>query len=146
MYQWVMRRVVAVLLVSVVGAVGLAGCSMLPFTDNRDDGSLSNSLMIEVRVASDTDTAKGLEVKVDARNNPHRFSERDVPLEYVDKFEVPLDIPIPLSGVTVEETSAEDASWISCTITLDGDVVAEQRVSGAGKTAVCEKKLRISPQ
>ncbi len=101
-------------------------------------------MVIEVEVDSDAPSAARMRVEVDAGNDPHRVEDVSVP--YTETFQVPLNTPFPLTGTTVEATASTEANWISCRITLDGKVVAEQRVAGAGAGAVCEKKLRVGPQ
>ncbi|OZF26164.1 hypothetical protein [Rhodococcus sp. 14-2483-1-2] len=127
-------------LTTVFGALAMTGCA--PWSQSEP----TTSMVVEVEVTSDAAMAGTLHVEVDAREDPQRVREQDTPLPYAATFEVPLDVPFPLSGSTVEATASEQASWIACRIVQDGAVVAEDRAEGAGAIAVCEKKLRAGPQ
>lgn len=130
---------------TVVGMIALAGCGMLRSPGGPDTGT-SAAMSVEVQVTSDANTAGQRSIDVDARKSPQRVDQTDEPLPYQRQFTVPLDTPFPLRGTTVEATAAPGASWIACSITLDGDIVAERRVEGDGAIAVCEKKLTVGPQ
>jgi hypothetical protein len=125
--------------------VSVTGCDSLPFGGGETTGT-SGLMAVEVEVTSDAATATGVRVEIDARDSPKRVEARDVPLPYTETFEVSMDTPFPLTGTSVEATSDAGANWISCRITLDGEVVAEERADSAGTTVFCEKKLRIGPQ
>ncbi|ORI26020.1 hypothetical protein BJI47_01055 [Rhodococcus sp. 1168] len=126
-------------------AVTLTGCDSLPFGGGDSTGT-SDSMIVEVEVTSDSASATGVRVEVDARNDPERVETTDMPLPYAETFEVSLDTPFPLTGTSVEAIADAGASWISCQITMDGEIVAEERAEGAGATVFCAKKLRIGPQ
>lgn len=130
---------------TLISMIAMAGCGMLPSPDEPDTDT-SAVMSVEVQVTSDANTAGQLSVDVDARKSPQRVDQTDEPLPYQGQFTVPLDTPFPLSGTTVEATAAPGASWIACSITLDGAIVAERRVNGDGAIAICEKKLTVGPQ
>lgn len=126
-------------------ALTSTACGGGPFGGEQADGE-SGGLAVAVEVTSDTGSAARIRVEVDARKDPRRVDRADVPLPYTERFPVPLDTPFPLHGASVEAAAGAEATWIACRITLDGEVVAQQRADGAGAVAVCEKKLRIGPQ
>ena len=50
------------------------------------------------------------------------------------------------SGTSVEAAADSSADWMPCRVSLDGDVVAEQRADDPGAVALREKTPRIGPQ
>lgn len=119
-------------------------CGTLDAAGDDDDHS-AGAMSVDVVVESDAATAANVRVDLDAREDPQLVDEAAAALPYEQTFEVQLDVPFPLSGARVEATAADDATWVSCTVTLDGDVVAEQRQDGAGSVATCESELRLGP-
>lgn len=130
-------------LVALSGCAGGAGSSGSPGTPW---GGSADAMRVEVEVTSDAPTAASLRVKLDARADPQLVEKQQPALPYEQTFEVALDRPFPLDGTSIEAVAADGATWISCRITLDGTVVAEDRATGAGAAALCEKKLRLGPQ
>lgn len=130
----------AAALLTLSGCAGGAGSPGAPGAGSAD------AMRVEVEVTSDAPTAASLRVKLDARADPQLVEQQEPALPYEQAFEVPLDRPFPLDGTSVEAVAADGATWISCRITLDGSVVAEDRATGSGAAALCEKKLRLGPQ
>ncbi|XID93369.1 hypothetical protein ACF3MZ_02190 [Paenibacillaceae bacterium WGS1546] len=108
-------------------------------------GKDSDVIIVEVVIESDGDSATDLEVDINARKNPESvyFDSIDVP--YREEFAVSKDAFIPLTSTLVKAEKADDASWISCTILYDGEVVANHRSRGDRAQAVCEKAFRLGP-
>lgn len=127
-------------------SLALAGCGVLPGSGGDAPTQTSGTLLVEIMVSSDVDTAARIEMDVDAREDPQQSDDENVPLPFRQQFEVPTNVLFPLSGVSVEATAAPDATWIDCQILLDGEVIVEDRAKGSDATAGCSKELRLGPQ
>lgn len=125
---------------------GCAGNAGSPGSPGTSWGGSADAMRVEVEVTSDAPTAASLRVKLDARADPQLVEQQQPALPYEQTFEVPLGSPFPLDGTSIEAVATDGATWISCRITLDGSVVAEDRATGSGAAALCEKKLRLGPQ
>ncbi|RXZ78677.1 hypothetical protein EBB07_25940 [Paenibacillaceae bacterium] len=86
-----------------------------------------------------------LEVEINARKNPESVYFDSIEVPYREEFAVQKDAFIPLTSTHVKAGIDDDASWISCTILYDGEVVATHRSRGDGAKAVCEKTFRLGP-
>ncbi|WP_020620758.1 hypothetical protein [Paenibacillus daejeonensis] len=112
---------------------------------HQELGNKSEAIIVEVLVESDAAVATDLEVEVHARKHPESVAYDSITLPYREEFAVPKDTFIPLTSTRVTAALDEDGSWISCTISYDGEVVATHRSRGDGAKAVCEKAFRLGP-
>lgn len=129
---------------SALALLALSGCAWGGGPDGADRDAAA--MTIEVEIASAAATAARVRVVIDARNEPKRVDRTEEDVPYRETFRVPLNVPFPLTGTEVEATASGDATWVSCRVTLDGEVIAEQHSEGPGSIAVCEKRLRPGPQ
>ncbi len=104
-----------------------------------------DSIEVTVSIASDAGTAIDLVIDVDSPNASQSFLEEEVPVPFVHDFTVPMDAFLPLRETTVEAHAAPGATYISCSIAVDGEVVATHRSEGSGAIATCENRLRLGP-
>ncbi|WP_238651523.1 hypothetical protein [Paenibacillus piscarius] len=105
----------------------------------------ADAIRIEVLIESDSDSAVNLEVEIDARKHPESVYLDAIELPYKEEFTVPKDTFIPLNSTKVQAGKDEAASWISCTILYDGEVVATHKSRGDTAKAVCEKTFQLGP-
>ncbi|MEK4515683.1 hypothetical protein NSS64_10440 [Paenibacillus sp. FSL H8-0122] len=105
----------------------------------------AGAIRVEVLIESDSDSAVNLEVDIDARKHPESVYLDTIELPYREEFNVPKDTFIPLNSTKVQAEKDEAATWISCTILYDGEVVATHKSRGDKAKAVCEKNFRLGP-
>ncbi|ETT42406.1 MULTISPECIES: hypothetical protein [unclassified Paenibacillus] len=105
----------------------------------------ADAIRVEVLIESDSDSAVNLEVDIDARKHPESVYLDTIEVPYREEFTIPKDTFIPLTSTKVQADKDEAASWISCTILYDGEVVATHKSRGDQAKAVCEKKFRLGP-
>ncbi|MEK3905089.1 hypothetical protein [Paenibacillus sp. FSL R7-0179] len=105
----------------------------------------ADGILVEVLIESDGDSALNLEVEVNARDHPQSVYSDAIELPYREEFAVPKDTFIPLTSTKVQAEKDADATWISCTILYDGEVVATHKSRGDRAKSVCERKFRLGP-
>ncbi|MEK4851718.1 hypothetical protein NST04_17865 [Paenibacillus sp. FSL H7-0756] len=105
----------------------------------------ADAIRVEVLIESDSDSAVNLEVDIDARKHPESVYLDTIEVPYREEFTIPKDAFIPLTSTKVQADKDEAASWISCTILYDGEVVATHKSRGDKAKAVCEKNFRLGP-
>ncbi|KAA8786867.1 hypothetical protein ABIE27_002849 [Paenibacillus sp. 4624] len=105
----------------------------------------SEGIVVEVLVESDVNSASDLEVKINARKNPESVYWDTIEVPYKDRFVIPKDTFIPLLSTYVRAKANDSASWVSCSIWYDGELVASHKSRGSGAKAVCEKKFQLGP-
>ncbi|WP_427050617.1 hypothetical protein [Paenibacillus sp. TC-CSREp1] len=105
----------------------------------------SDVINVEVLVESDLDSVVDLKVEIDARKHPQSVYSESVEVPYRESFVVPKDTFIPLTSTHVEAGIQEGASWISCSILYDGELVVTHKSRGKGAKALCEKNFRLGP-
>ncbi|MGQ8872258.1 hypothetical protein [Paenibacillus sp. TSA_86.1] len=105
----------------------------------------SDGIVVEVLVESDVNSASGLEVEINARKNPESVYWDTIEVPYKEKFVIPKDTFIPLLSTQVKAKADDSASWISCSIWYDGELVTSHKSRGSGAKAVCEKKFQLGP-
>lgn len=141
-------------LILLIGAcLVLSACSILQDTidglrgadETKVQPEEADVIMVTLIVESDGDRAHDFEAVIQARKHPQSVYYDTITLPYKEEFTVPKDVFIPLSSTLVQAEKAADASWISCTILYDGEVVTTHRSSGDRAKAVCEKTFRLGP-
>lgn len=105
----------------------------------------AEAIRVEVLIESDSDSAVNYEVDIDARKHPQSVYLDTIELPYREEFTVPKDTFIPLNSTKVQAEKDEAATWISCTILYDGEVVATHKSRGDTAKAVCEKTFQLGP-
>ncbi|MEI2279684.1 hypothetical protein [Paenibacillus polysaccharolyticus] len=105
----------------------------------------SDGIVVEVLVESDVNSASDLEVEINARKNPESVYWDTIEVPYKDRFVIPKDTFIPLLSTHVRAKADDSASWISCSIWYDGELVASHKSRGSDAKAVCEKKFKLGP-
>ncbi|MBY0203176.1 hypothetical protein NKT34_11305 [Paenibacillus polysaccharolyticus] len=105
----------------------------------------SDGIVVEVLVESDVNSASDLEVEINARKNPESVYWDTIEVPYKDRFVIPKDTFIPLLSTHVRAKADDSASWISCSIWYDGELVASHKSRGSDAKAVCEKKFQLGP-
>ncbi|MDO3410558.1 hypothetical protein QWJ34_12370 [Saccharibacillus sp. CPCC 101409] len=123
----------------------LAGGLILLPACGAEEAQDSDDILVEVVVESDGSTAADLEVDVNARENPESVVLDSVEVPYRETFAVSKNVFIPLTSTHVRAKAAGDASWISCTILYDEEVVATHKARGDHAEAACEKVFRLGP-
>ena len=109
------------------------------------DAATADRIVIEVRFDSDGDTAHTVEVDVDSSTSPQSLREDVVDLPFSHEFTIETDGFLPFRGVTASAEAREGASFISCEIVIDGEVVASHHSSGSNALAECERRIRLGP-
>jgi hypothetical protein len=145
-------RVAAVL---VAGAVMLSGCGVIedtvdgftgsPIPTGTPDLEAADEIVIEVRFDSDGGTARSVEVDIDSPSSPQSLREDAVDLPFSKEFTIEANEFLPFRGVTAQAEAGEGATFISCEIVMDGEVVASHHGSGSDARAECERQLRLGP-
>lgn len=102
-------------------------------------------VIVSVKIDSDAPTASDLSVEILSPNNPQSAYEDKVELPYAQEFSVATDTFLPLRGAKVEAKAAPEATFISCSITIDGREVVTGHSEGSGAKANCEHKFRLGP-
>ena len=105
----------------------------------------SDVINVEVLVESDLDSVVDLKVEIDARKHPQSVYSESIAVPYRESFVIPKDTFIPLTSTHVEASIQEGASWISCSILYDGELVVNHKSRGKGAKALCEKNFRLGP-
>ncbi|SCY05517.1 hypothetical protein SAMN05720606_102199 [Paenibacillus polysaccharolyticus] len=105
----------------------------------------SDGIVVEVLVESDVNSASDLEVEINARKNPESVYWDTIEVPYQERFVIPKDTFIPLISTHVRAKADDSASWISCSIKYDGELVASHKSRGSDAKAVCEKKFQLGP-
>ncbi|MDT0122925.1 hypothetical protein Q9R46_09750 [Paenibacillus sp. RRE4] len=105
----------------------------------------SDGIVVEVLVESDVNSASDLEVEINARKNPESVYWDAIEVPYQERFVIPKDTFIPLLSTHVRVKANDSASWVSCSIKYDGELVASHKSRGSGAKAVCEKKFQLGP-
>ncbi|WP_434751130.1 hypothetical protein [Paenibacillus amylolyticus] len=132
----------------------LTACGMTANTVNdeltreeskRNTAHDSDGIVVEVLVESDVKSAANLEVEINARKNPESVYWDTIEVPYQERFIIPKDTFIPLLSTRVRAKADDSASWISCSIWYDGELVASHKSRGSGAKAVCEKKSQLGP-
>lgn len=131
----------------------LSACGITPATNNGINAEPSSiqtepdaeAIRVEVLIESDSDSAVNLEVDIDARKHPESVYLDTIELPYREEFNVPKDTFIPLNSTKVQAEKDDAATWISCTILYDGEVVATHKSRGDTAKAVCEKTFQLGP-
>lgn len=131
----------------------LSACGIAPESKNGMNAEPSpiqtepdaEAIRVEVLIESDSDSAVHLEVDIDARKHPESVYLDTIELPYREEFTVPKDTFIPLTSTKVQAEKDEAATWISCTILYDGEVVATHKSRGDKAKAVCEKTFQLGP-
>lgn len=150
---WFLRKNIRHLVLLVGVLIMLSACGTVKDTidgmtgeeSKKEVDKDSDAIIVEVVVESDGDSVVGLEVEINARKNPESVYFDSIEVPYREKFAVSKDVPIPLTSTLVKAGVADDASWVSCTILYDGEVVATHESRGDGGKAVCEKSFRLGP-
>ncbi len=128
-------------------------CGMTGDTVNeldREDSSQntahsSDGIVVEVLVESDVNSVSDLGVEINGRKNPESVYWDKVEVPYKERFVIPKDTFIPLLSTHVRAEANDGASWVSCSIWYDGELVASHKSRGSGAKAVCEKKFQLGP-
>lgn len=111
-----------------------------------ENGQTANEgLVVEVTVESDAPSTGELTIEIDSPRNSQSLSENAVDAPFKHDFTIPTDIAFPLRNSRVEVDGGPGATYIKCTITVDGDVVSTHRAAGTSATAVCERGLQLGP-
>jgi len=130
----------------ILSACGLAKEDGMAGENSSEEMSKdADVITVEVRIESDGDSANRFEADINAKKNPESVYLESIEVPFSEKFMIPKDVFIPLTSTRVEAEAVEGASWISCTILYDGEVVATHKSRGNGAKAVCEKKIRLGP-
>ncbi|WP_289135994.1 hypothetical protein [uncultured Brevibacillus sp.] len=150
---WFLRKNIGHLVLLVGVLILLSACGIVKDTIDGMTGKElnvevdkdSNSIIVEVVVESDGDSVVNLGVDINARKNPESVHFDSIEVPYREEFVVPKDVPIPLTPTLVKAEVADGASWVSCTILYDGEVVATHMSRRDGGKAVCEKSFQLGP-
>lgn len=113
--------------------------------DEASDPSDADQIVIEVHFESDGATARDVEIEVDSTTSPQSLREDTVELPFSEEFLIDKTKPFPFRNVTATADAAEEATYISCEIIVDGDSVASYRSEGSNARAECERGLRLGP-
>ncbi|MEK3836269.1 MULTISPECIES: hypothetical protein [unclassified Paenibacillus] len=138
-------------LAGVVILLSACGTATDPIPEKKAEESIAtvepeaDAILVEVLIESDSDAALNLEVEVNARDHPQSVYFDSIQLPYREEFAVPKDTFIPLTSTRVQAEKDADATWISCTILYDGEVVATHKSRGDSAMSVCEKKFLLGP-
>lgn len=111
----------------------------------RKAAQVTDVILVEVHVDSDRNSAVDLEVEINARKHPQSMYLESVELPYKETFVIPKDTFIPLTSTHVRARTNDDASWISCSILYDGELVVSHKSRGNNPRADCEKKFQLGP-
>lgn len=106
----------------------------------------SGDVFVEVTIDSVAPTVTDMQIDINARKDPDSVSLDSVDAPYEREFTIPGDVPFPLKGTRVEAHASDAATYVTCSISYNGEEVATHRADGDRATAVCEKKLTIGPQ
>lgn len=129
-----MKRVLAGLLLG-SSLVFLVGCGVVDDTleglgasgpssaPPEPSATAEGSIVVTVQIDSDAATATDLAVDIDSPSTPQSLYEDEVQVPFRHDFTVSTDAFFPLRGTTVEVHAAPDATFVSCSITVDGEVV-----------------------
>ncbi|GGM49691.1 hypothetical protein [Microbacterium saperdae] len=129
-----------------LGASGPAPSSSPPSSAPPEPSATAEgSIVVTVEIDSDAATATDLAVDIDSPSTSQSLYEDEVQVPFRHDFTVSTDAFFPLRGTTVEVHAAPDATFVSCSITVDGEVVATHRSEGSGATATCERRLQLGP-
>lgn len=112
---------------------------------NEETAANTDAIRIEVVVESDGESIVDLEVDIKGRKNSEQVKHATTKTPYKEEFTVPKDVFLPLEATHVTAGIAEDASWVSCTVRYDGEVVATHKARGDGAKAVCDKTFQWGP-
>ncbi|CAI6046303.1 hypothetical protein PAECIP112173_01210 [Paenibacillus sp. JJ-100] len=105
----------------------------------------SDVITVEVLVESDLESVADLEIEINARKNPESVYWDTTEVPYKERFVIPKDTFIPLISTHVKARANDSASWVSCSIWYDGELVSSHKSRGSGAKAVCEKKFQLGP-
>lgn len=159
MHVWKSRTVIASALL-VLGLVTLSGCGVVrdtvegmsgqeptsqPSTPSSTTAAGEDDLIVTITVESDADTTGELSVNIDSPGDGQSLREDSVRLPFARDFNVPTDAMFPLRATHVEVKTGPAATYIQCTISVDGQVVATHRAEGSAATATCHRKLQLGP-
>lgn len=145
-----------------VAVLTLSGCGVLKDTfeamtddddnstsESRDSGGSSytsgDAKVVTVKITSDGATSGELSVELDTANDDQSYHEASVDLPFEREFSVALDAPFPLRSTHVEVEASPDATYIECSILLDGNEVASHRAEGGQARATCDRHLQLGP-
>lgn len=135
----------ALLLVSACGITQEAKDGMNAEPSPAQAEPAADAIRVEVRIESDSGSAVNYAVDIDARKHPQSVYLDTIEVPYSEEFSVPMDTFIPLNSTKVQAEKDEAASWISCTILYDGEVVATHKSRGDKAKAVCDKTFQWGP-
>ena len=154
------RRVLVASTLFSVGVAALSGCGVVqdPFEGVIGQGSTSQpshpsspqidgleDLTVTITVESDADTSGELSVEIDSPGSGQSLHEESVSLPFDQDFAVAMDSPLPLRDTRVEVDAGPGASYIECSIILNGEAVASHRAEGSAATATCDRGLQVGP-
>ncbi|MBR3380544.1 MAG: hypothetical protein IKG72_10605 [Bacillus sp. (in: Bacteria)] len=105
----------------------------------------SDGLIVEVLVESDLESVADLEIEINARKNPESVYWDTMEVPYKERFVIPKETFIPLISTHVKARANDSASWVSCSIWYDGELVSSHKSRGSNAKAVCEKKFQLGP-
>ncbi|SRR5699024_9755970 len=149
-------RVGSLTAVLALALLGMTGCGVIADTvdgmttgtstqEQSPDATTADEIVIEVRFDSDGDTARAVEVKVDSSTSPQSLREDVVDIPYSQEFTIETDGFFPFRGVTASAEVGDGATFISCEIVIDEEVVASHHSSGSNALAECERRIRLGP-
>ena len=154
------KRAFIAFVLCVTGVVTLGGCGVVqdtidgmtgqeatsrPSSPYSPDAAGTEDLTVTVTVESDADTTGELSVEIDAPGGGQSLREESVRLPFTRDFTVPTDTMFPLRTTHVEVEAGPTASYIECSISVDGQVVASHRAEGSAATAICDRRLQLRP-
>lgn len=116
-----------------------------PSNSSSSEGGGLEDLTVTITVDSDSDTSGALTVELVSPSGNQSLREDSVALPFTRDFTVPTDRIFPLRDTRVEVTAGPGASYIECSITMNGEVVASHRAEGSAAQAACDRRLRLGP-
>ena len=151
------QALIASALLAVV-VVALSGCGVVQDTvDGMTEPSATSQpsrpspprpeetdgLTVTITVESDAETSGELTVDVDSPGGGQSLRTKSVPLPFKREYTVATDSMFPLRATHVEVVADPAASYIECSISTGGQVVASHRAEGSSATATCDRSLRL---
>lgn len=125
-----------------LGGFGTPGPS--PSADPAGPGATGGGLIVvTIEIDSDVSTANDLAVEIESPSTPQSLRENQVQVPFSRDLTVSMNTAFPLRATTVRVNAAPGAAFVSCSISVAGQVVATHRSEGSGATATCERRLQL---
>lgn len=116
-----------------------------PGRSSEAPGPAGDEIVVTVEIDSDATTIGDVEIVINSPSSPQSFHEETVEVPFTREFTVATDVAFPLRGTTVEAHASPGATYVTCSIAVDGEIVTTHRSEGSRATAICERKLQLGP-